>query len=78
MRAALRRQVGRRHDRKRLGRRIGRTEFGAVAIGLFEVVPDDLVALDELGVVAVEPIGELFVEVCAGRLGERLVGCIAD
>ena len=45
-------------------------------MGLLEVVPDDLVALDE--VVRREPVGEALVQLRSRRLGQRLVGGIAD
>ena len=56
--------------------RIAGVELRAVAVGLLEVVADDLVALDEL--VRREPVGEALVELGPGCLRERLVGGIAD
>ena len=57
---------------------VGQPELGAVAAGLLEVVAEDLVQLDELGPVLLQPGGEALVEVGAGRLGQRLVGGVAD
>ena len=54
------------------------SELGRVAGGLLEVVADDLVALDERVAVLVEPVGEAGVQVGADRLGERVVGSVAD
>ena len=56
----------------------GSPELGAVAAGLLEVVAEDLVQLDELGAVLLEPGREALVEVCAGRLRQRVVGGVAD
>ena len=42
------------------------------------MVAEDLVALDELGDVPLEPVGEALVELGAGCLGERVVGRVAD
>jgi hypothetical protein len=53
-----------------------RVELPAVAVRLFEVVAEDLVALDEL--LAVQPVRELPVQLCPRRLGQGLVGGIAD
>jgi hypothetical protein len=47
-------------------RRIGAFELGAITVRLFEVVADDLVALDEI--VLLEPVGETLVELGSGRL----------
>ena len=58
--------------------RVGLPELRLVAGGLFEVVADDLVALDERLAVLVEPVGEAGVQVGADRLGERVVGRVAD
>ena len=57
---------------------VGQPELGAVAAGLLEVVAEDLVQLDELGPVLLQPGCEALVEVRAGRLRERLVGRVAD
>ena len=43
-------------------------ELLPVAIGLLEVVPDELVELDELGAVLLEPVGELLVQLGPLRL----------
>ena len=50
----------------------------SVTAGLFEVVADDLVALDERVAVLVEPVGEAGMQVGADRLGERVVGGVAN
>ena len=42
------------------------------------MVADDLVAFDERLAVVVEPVGEAGVQVGAERLGERVVGGVAD
>ena len=57
---------------------VGQPELDAVAAGLLEVVAEDLVQLDELGPVLLQPGGEALVEVGAGRLRQRLVGGVAD
>ena len=57
---------------------VGAAELCAVVVGLFEVVAEDLVALDELGVVVFEPVGEALVQLGPGCLGERVVGGVAD
>ena len=57
---------------------VGRPELGPVAAGLLEVVAEDLVQLDELGAVLLEPGREALVEVRAGRLRQRVVGRVAD
>ena len=62
-----------------LGERgVGLAELCLVAGGLLEVVADDLVALDEGVAVLVEPGGEARVQVGADRLGEGVVGGVAD
>ncbi|MBA3366894.1 MAG: hypothetical protein H0U03_14110 [Actinobacteria bacterium] len=48
-----------------------------VAIGLPEVVTEQLVELDELGAVLSEPVGELLVQLRALRLRQALVGGVA-
>ena len=53
-----------------------RVELPAVAVRLLEVVAEDLVALDEL--LAVQPVRELLVQSCPRRLGQGLIGGIAD
>src|SRR5690349_4632579 len=58
--------------------RLGLPKLGVVADGLFEVVADDLVVLDERLAVLVEPVGEAGVQVGADSLGERVVGGVAD
>ena len=57
---------------------IGLSELGRVAGRLLEVVADDLVALDEDVAVLVEPVGEPGMQVGADRLGECVVGGVAD
>ena len=53
-------------------------ELRLVSGCLLEVVADDLVALDQGVAVLVEPVGEAGVQVGTDRLGERVVGGIAD
>ena len=60
------------------GSRRRAAELDAVAVSLLEVVADDLVALDELRAVVLEPAGEALVQVGARRLRERVVGRVAD
>ena len=57
---------------------VDRPELGAVAIRLLEVVADDLVQLDEVGAVLLEPVGEPLVQVGADGLRQRLVRGVAD
>ena len=57
---------------------VGQPELGAVAAGLLEVVAEDLVQLDELGAVLLEPGGEALVQLGADRLRQRVVGGVAD
>ena len=57
---------------------VGQPELGAVREGLLEVVAEELVELDELGPVLLQPGGEALVEIRAGRLRERLVRRVAD
>jgi hypothetical protein len=54
------------------------SKLQAVAIRLLEVVADDLVQLDELPAVLLQPHGESFVQLAAGRLRQRVVGGIPD
>ena len=42
------------------------------------MIADDLVELHELGPVCLQPGGQALMEICAGRLGERLVRRVAD
>ena len=56
----------------------GHPELGAVAAGLLEVVAEDLVQLDELGPVLLQPGCEALVELGAGRFRQRVVGGVAD
>ena len=56
----------------------GDPELGAVAAGLLEVVAEDLVQLDQLGAVLLQPGCEALVEVGAGRFRQRVVGGVAD
>ncbi len=46
--------------------------------GLFEVVAEKLVELDEVRSVQFEPLGEALVEVGADRLGKGVVGGVAE
>ena len=57
---------------------VGLPELRVIAVGLLEVVADDLVALDECLAVLVEPVGEAGVQVGTDRLGEGVVGGVAD
>src|SRR5262249_25468444 len=58
--------------------RIGLPELSVVPARLLEVVPDDLVALDEGGAVLVEPVCQARVQIGTDRLGQRVVGGIPD
>jgi hypothetical protein len=53
-------------------------ELGPVAAGLLEVVPDDLVQVDERSPVLLEPGGEASVQLDARRLRESVVCRVAD
>ena len=64
--------------RKRLRGRVGRAELGAVAVGLLEVVADDLVAFDERRAGLVEPAREALVQLGARCLRQRVVGRVSD
>jgi hypothetical protein len=57
---------------------IGPAELGEVVGGLFEVMAEDLLELDELLAVLFEPGGEALVQLGADRLGEGVVGGVAD
>ena len=57
---------------------VGPAELVEVAARLLEVVAEDLVQLDQALAVLLEPGGEAPVEVGAGRLGEGVVGGVAD
>ena len=50
----------------------------AVAVGLLEVVAEDLVELDQVGAALLEPVGEALVQLGARRLRQRVVGGVAD
>src|SRR5438093_3723779 len=52
---------------------VGRSELRPVAIGTFEVVADQLVGLDESGLVRVDPASEALVELGAGRLRDAVI-----
>src|SRR5690348_11555157 len=54
------------------------TQLTAVASRLFEVVADDLVELDQLVPVPIEPARKLRVELCASLLRQRVVGGVTD
>ena len=56
----------------------GMAELAPVAVGLFEVVAEDLVPLDQDGAVLLEPVGEALVQLRPDRLGQRVVGGVAD
>jgi hypothetical protein len=57
---------------------VGCLEIGAVATGDLEVVAEELVQLDELGPVLLQPGREALVEACPGGFRERVVGSVAD
>ena len=57
---------------------VGRPELDPVAIGALQVVPDDLVQLDEVVAVLVHPRRETLVELRTRRLRKRVVGRVAD
>ena len=57
---------------------IGRAELHPVAIRLLQVVPDDLVELEELDPVLLEPRRVSLMEVRTSRFGERLVRSVAE
>src|SRR5205823_14711034 len=57
---------------------VGPTELVEVAARLLEVVAEDLIQLDQALAVLLEPGGEAPMEVGAGRLGEGVVGGVAD
>ena len=62
-----------------LGRRVvERAELDAVAVGLLEVVADDLVELHEVGAELGEPGSEALVQLGARGLRERFVRRVAD
>ena len=65
---------------RRIGQRavVGHTELGPVAARLFEVVAEDSSSSTSSGPVLLQPGGEALVEVRAGRLRQRVVGCVAD
>ena len=69
------RQAGRRLT---IDLRVRTAELAPVARGLFEVVADDLVELDESARVPLEPVGEALVQVGARCLRQRVVGGVAD
>src|SRR5581483_7757667 len=58
--------------------RVWPTELRVIARCLLEVVPDDLVELDQVVAAILEPVCEPGVQVGAHRLGERVVGGITD
>ena len=57
---------------------VERPELGPVAVGLLEVVADDLVQLDQVGAVLLEPEGKSLVELGSNGLRQSLVGRVAD
>ena len=57
---------------------VGQPELGPVAVGLLEVVAEELVELDERGRVLLEPESEALVEVRAHGFRERVVGGVAE
>ena len=42
------------------------------------MIADDLVQLDEIHAAVAQPVGEALVQLGSGRLGQRLVGGVAD
>ena len=76
--AAGRSRKGRRRaPRESVETVIGAVELESVAVGAFEVIADDLVLLDQLGV-PLEPVGEPLVQLGARLLRERVVSGVAD
>ena len=57
---------------------VGPAELASVARRLLEVVADDLVELDQLARVRVEPVGEALVQLGARLLRQRVVRGVAD
>src|SRR5205085_9056453 len=53
-------------------------ELRPVEARLLQVVAEDLVELDELGAVLLDPAGEALVKLCASRLRQRVVRGVAD
>ena len=79
--AEIRAEAGRRQTPpRRRGQLVvgGQPELGAVAARLLEVVAQDLVQLDELGPVLLQPGCEALVEVRARRFRQRVVGRVTD
>jgi hypothetical protein len=54
------------------------SELDAVKMRLLEVVAEDLVQLDEIVAVRLQPLGKPLVQVRARRLGQRVVGSVSD
>ena len=64
---------------ERAGLVVDRAELGAVAVGLLEVVAEDLLVLGHaVAGRALEPVGELLVQRGAELLRGRAVGGVAD
>src|SRR5689334_18044292 len=58
--------------------RIGSAELSKIERSLLEVVAEDLVQLDQIFTVLLQPLGEAPVKVGARRLREGVVGGVAD
>ncbi len=58
--------------------RVGTAELGQVARRLLEMEAEDLLELDEVATVSLEPDGEALVQVGTDRLGQGVVGGVAD
>ena len=69
------RQAPSRRGRQRV---VGSPEIGAAATGDLEVEAEELVQLDEIGPVLLEPGREALVEACPGGFRQRVVGRVAD
>ena len=72
--------AGRQAPPRRRGQLVvcGQPELGAVAAGLLEVVAEDLVQLNQLCPVLLQPGCEALVELGAGRFRQCLVGGVAE
>ncbi len=57
---------------------LGQPELGAIVARPFEMMTEELVQLHELGSVLLQPARETRVQLCTGRLRQRLVGGVAQ
>ena len=71
-------QVRGRPPRQLVCRLAGQPQLDSIAVGLLEVVTEDLVQLDQVGAVALEPNREALVQLCTCRLREPVVRRVAD